>query len=392
MISSEQIEEWIHEVEQRPSSATLIIQYISLRLRNLVERNEALLAENLELRSGNKVEEYERRIAVLEYQVELLKRQLGSDTLDLITKTASDTISLIAFAIDGHVTRIDIKLDQFISDRVIASFESSLAQEMFTRILVTNPQEEIVFIFDSGRTVTSPVSSIPSAGRERLAWGQDLFVEPRGEEELAALLPAGKMSLYDYCLQTSRKGCLKKMIMTSFENNLIREYIGSGVKQKPDRTFSLTLAGKEDALVVASREGYLLSVPVSEVAYTAEEVLRLGTTDYLVSAFVPGKKSNLLAVTDNGKVLNREMSWLEPSESGKSRGQPIFSAARREAGVRIAGAAAVDKNDWCIVLSSDGRVGVYQASDILAAGSIAMIQGSVEVVDLTVFTIPVQSR
>lgn len=390
MISSEQIEEWIQEVEQRPSSATIIIQYISRRLQDLVDRNEALLAENIELRSGNKVDAYERRIAVLEYQVELLKRQLGSTGPDQIAQTSSDTISLIAFAIDGHVTRMDIDLDRIISGQVVTSFGSPLAPELLTRILFTNPQEEIAFVFDSGRTVTVPVSSIPSAGGDHIGWEQDLFVEPRGEEELAAALPVGRMSLYDYCLQTSRKGCLKKIIMTTFENHLAREYIGSGVKQKPDRTFGLALAGKEDVLVLASREGYLLSTPVRQVAYTAEEILRLGITDYLVSAFVPGQKSNLLAVTENGKVLNRELGWLELSETGKSRGQPIFSAARREAGIRLAGAAAVDKNDWCFVLSSSGQIGVYQVSDILAAGSIAMIQGSVKVVDIAVFALPNQ--
>jgi hypothetical protein len=63
MINPDQIEEWIHEVEQRPSSAGLIIEYISRRLRDLTARNEELLAENISLRMGKKVEEYESRIA-----------------------------------------------------------------------------------------------------------------------------------------------------------------------------------------------------------------------------------------------------------------------------------------------------------------------------------------
>ncbi len=79
MIIPKKIEEWIKEVEERPTSASIILQYISNRLRDLTDRNEELLAENIALVSGKRVEEYEQRIAHLEYQLELLKRQLGGD-------------------------------------------------------------------------------------------------------------------------------------------------------------------------------------------------------------------------------------------------------------------------------------------------------------------------
>ena len=79
MITPEKIEEWIKEAEQRPSSAPLIIQFIANRLRDLAGRNEELLAENIALLTGKRVEEYQQRIAHLEYQLELLKRQLKGE-------------------------------------------------------------------------------------------------------------------------------------------------------------------------------------------------------------------------------------------------------------------------------------------------------------------------
>jgi hypothetical protein len=54
MIGLEKIEEWVQEVEARPGSAPNILRYISRRLRDLSERNEELLAENILLRSGKK--------------------------------------------------------------------------------------------------------------------------------------------------------------------------------------------------------------------------------------------------------------------------------------------------------------------------------------------------
>ncbi len=52
LINLDQIEEWIREVENRPSSAALIIRYIASRLKELSSRNEELLSENIELRTG----------------------------------------------------------------------------------------------------------------------------------------------------------------------------------------------------------------------------------------------------------------------------------------------------------------------------------------------------
>ena len=81
MISPDKIDEWIHEVEERPASAELIIRYIANRLSELASRDEELAAQNIELLSGRKVEEYESRIASLEYQLDLLKRQLGGEVI-----------------------------------------------------------------------------------------------------------------------------------------------------------------------------------------------------------------------------------------------------------------------------------------------------------------------
>ena len=67
MISSDQIEDWIHEIEERPASAGVILRSIAARLVELDKWNNELLSDNIELRSGNRVEEYEARVAALEH-------------------------------------------------------------------------------------------------------------------------------------------------------------------------------------------------------------------------------------------------------------------------------------------------------------------------------------
>ena len=75
---SHKIDEWMKEAEARPESAVTIVKLIARRLRELTERDEELLTENIALQNGTRVEEYQKRIAHLEYQLDLLKRRFGT--------------------------------------------------------------------------------------------------------------------------------------------------------------------------------------------------------------------------------------------------------------------------------------------------------------------------
>jgi CRP-like cAMP-binding protein len=79
MTFSEKIDEWIQEAETRPGSALMILKLVANRLRDLTERNEELLVENIALQNGTRVKGYQKRLTHLEFQLEMLKRRLGED-------------------------------------------------------------------------------------------------------------------------------------------------------------------------------------------------------------------------------------------------------------------------------------------------------------------------
>lgn len=386
MISIEQIEEWIREAQERPSSAALIIEFIGRRLRDLTERNEELLSENIELSTGKKVEELERKIASLEYQLGMIKRQLGdaagSGSLPGLNKSAC----LVVYNPKGRAIRFDFEMESLEQGQKVGQLVSPYSDGLPPRMLLTNPTEELLFIFDSGRTEACAVSAIPVCDSEELDWSKSRLFEPRGSEELSTVLPIGRMSLFDYCVQVSRRGCVKKMMKTSFESHIGKNFIGAGVKAKPDRTCSLVFAMRDDRLFLMTYEGYLVNLAVEQLPYTIEEGLRLAATDYILTSFVPGSKKTLLVITAGGKVLQREASWLEPAESFRSKGQPIFSQARREAGNRCAGASAVDGDEWAVLLLSDGALVGYSVSSLFASGAVQEVSGDVKVIDFVTLT------
>lgn len=385
MITPDKIEEWLREVKERPSSAPVILQYIANRLSDLARWNEELRAENLELRTGRKVEEYEKRIAKLAYQVELLTRQVGSGG----ASAEVETLSLLIYNPKGETLRVAFDPAGLESRKPAARFLSAAAVAgERVKLLVTGSHEELLFVFDSGRTVAMPVEDVPAADAQALDWREAFLQEPRGAEELAAIAPIGRMALSEACIQTSLRGCVKRMLIQYFEAHIANNFIGSGVKQTQDKTCDLTLCGKEELFGLASREGFLLALEPAGLSYSAEEALKLAGADYVVNTFVTGGKSSLLVMTQTGKAIHRDIGWLEPASSLKTRGRPVYSQSRREAGVRVAGAAAVNEDDWGVTLDLEGRLTFYRMSDLFASGAVGPEESQAEILWFSAFSSP----
>jgi len=393
LISQDKIDEWIREVQERPASAELIIRYIANRLSELSSRADELAADNIELLSGRKVEEYENRIASLEYQLELLKRQFGGEVIlpseVPALKPMVETINLLVYNPLGQVLRLEIDPTSLVSGETLAVLNAQAPPgDTPINLLVTGSREELLFIFDSGRTVAMPVSQVPLSNKVDLDWTQAFIQEPQVKEELAAIQPIAKMTLYETCLQASRRGFVKKMKTSFLASHITENYIGSGVKVRADKTWGITFANKDDAYSLVSQEGYIFSMQVERLPVAIDEVIRLGITDHIVSAFIVGQKPSILFITQNGKAVHRDASWLEAATSFKTKGQALLSRERREGGTRIVGAAPVDDEAWGVFLHGDGAITSYQLRELISSGSIPSGKSSGVVLSFWCFTRP----
>ena len=385
MISPKKIEEWIKEVEERPTSASIILQYISNRLRDLSARNEELLVENIALVSGKRVEEYEQRIAHLEFQLELLKRQLGGDlapdAISLADQAAAEankleTLSLLVYSQQGRLTRFEINPRVLVDGLALGQIQGEVLQgEEPPRLLIVPSTEEVMSIYTSGRLTTYAVSRIPPVGlpadgKTRIVqWEQAVLPdEPRGGERLACLMPVSRLPLAEFFIQTSRRGFVKKIRTSMAQSILANHYIGSGVKLPLDRTFTICLGGKEDHLILVSHEGFLLRLEMNRISSAVEEAIRLGASDHLVSSFVYHPGSSVLVMTHIGKAIQITEDRLEIARSLKTKGQPAFSTQRRGQGARVVGAGSVSETDWAAGLHKDGQIKLYSLGEVFASG------------------------
>src|SRR5512134_955064 len=120
---SHKIDEWMKEAEARPESAVTIVKLVARRLRELMERNEELLTENIALQNGTRVEEYQKRIAHLEYQLDLLKRRFRTDESLLaelpVNAAETSTLSLLIYNTYGQVLRVELDSDAHALGRLV---------------------------------------------------------------------------------------------------------------------------------------------------------------------------------------------------------------------------------------------------------------------------------
>jgi len=373
MSFSNKIDEWMKEAEARPESAVTIVRLVAKRLRELTERNEELLAENIALQNGTRVEDYQKRIAHLEYQLDLLKRRFGTDeggVSELPTiSTETSTINLLIYNAHGRIIRIEINSDTQALGRIA---DETLKDNEQPRLLVVPSNEEVLLLFTSGRVSTCAVGNISTVniGGEWSWEGAALPDEPRAGELLVCITPLSHLPLSEFFLQVSRRGCVKKTMTSMAQSILANHYLGKGAIQKSDQPFDITLCQKEDAFAFVTLEGKLICLDVDELPYSTEDRIRITATDYVIASFIPRPDQSMLFVTQTGKVIHREYDSLELSKSPLAKGQALIPPARLEQGVRFIGAASVRDADRVAVLDANGNLRVHMAEAITGGGSI----------------------
>jgi hypothetical protein len=391
VITPEKIEEWIKEAEQRPSSAPLIIQFIANRLRELAGRNEELQSENIALLTGKRVEEYQQRITHLEYQLELLKRQLKGELVDtnladLSASPAEPVVhppSLLVYNVLGQVLRLEIPLSPPIQQPWL-TLSTPLSPDLEPpRLLAVPATEELLFVFTSGRATTLPLTGLPlTAPGLTLDWSQATVPdEPRVGEFLACLVPISRLALADAFLQVSRRGYAKKINTSLAPSILANHFIGTGIRLPADRTFEIALGKKDDRLALVSAEGYLQVLEAHSLPTAIEEVIKLGITDHLVAAFIPDPKASILFATQTGKLIHRTASSLKTAASFKTKGQALLSPSRHEQGVRVVAAIPAAEADWAAALHQDSQVTLHAVKELFGSGVIPI---TTELVDVAI--------
>lgn len=390
MITPGKIDEWLREVEERPESAGLIIRYITNRLKDLSERNEALQNENIALVTEKKIEQYQERITRLEYQLELLKRQVSQGG----GMPESENRCLLVFSKLGGILRRRIDpLSDFAPGQILFSLQGAAPAEEQMRLAVVGEVDELLILFNSGRTQRIPVDDVPLSGANPIDWRAAQQIERRGSETIANILSIGRMALSDYAVQVSRKGCLKKVTGKYFQSYVAKDNIGTGVKAATDETFGVVLCCAGETLVLVSREGELMALNTDHAPVAIQEMFKLGATDHVVSAFVLNKGDEIALMNSESNLYRYLPSWLGEGAPEQPIKRALFSKLKRAEGLRVVSACPAVETDWGLALTSDGRIISFPLEKATSSGVKAPgLNKADKVVDFTVTAWEQESR
>lgn len=337
-----------------------------------------------------KIEEYEQRIAHLEYQLAILKRkygegagevQAGLSGADDESEQRSQERSALVFSQDARLARLALAPASMQHEASLARFiDAPWGEFDQPRLLLTTTSEELLFVFSSGRVATLPVDQVSAVQTQmteeggsplEVYWpGLKRPIEPAGLGQLVCLVPIGGLALKDYLVQVSRKGFMKKIHQRMAGSILHNRYIGAGIRKPPDQLLETLICSGDDRLACISREGYLLVVEVTNISTALEQVMRISPTDHIVSCFRVKPRDSILVMTDTGKVLHLSPERLEPAEAARSKGEAVFSAARRDQGARVAAAAPTAAGDWGAVLDQRGLLHAVSLDELSDAGAL----------------------
>ena len=373
MSFTSKINEWMKEVEERPESAVTIVRLVVRRLRELSEQNEELLAENIDLQHGTRVEEYQKRIAHLEYQLDMLKRRFGMDpSITANQPTPIDVpsaLNLLVYNSLGRIFRVELDAE--------TKEVGKLTGEMITdqeppRLLAVSSNENLLLLFTSGRVEVYLANDIPMMQLgSTWTWEQAaLPSEPHAGEVLACVIPFSRLPLSDFFLQVSRRGFTKKTLTSMSESILENHFLGKGALHKSDQPFDMMLSRKNDMAALVTYEGKVTAFDVEELSYTTDERIKLSVTDYVIGAFTLPPATSMLCVTQTGKVIHRESKSIEAAKSSGSKGQSLIPPTRLEQGVRFMGAATVKDSDRVAILDASGRINIHDVNAITGSGSV----------------------
>ena len=196
MSYTKKIDEWMKEVEERPDSAVTIVRLVLRRLRDLTESSEELLAENIALENGSRVEEYQKRIAHLEYQLDMFKQRFRMDEAtitDLPTPSeGTSALNLLVYNAHGRIFRVE--LDDDIKE--VGSITGAMMTDQEPpRLLAVASNENLLLLFTSGRVEKFSAGDIPTVQLGGTwSWEQAALPnEPHAGETLACIIPSSRM-------------------------------------------------------------------------------------------------------------------------------------------------------------------------------------------------------
>jgi DNA gyrase subunit A len=225
------------------------------------------------------------------------------------------------------------------------------------QLIVTNSHDSLLFFTDRGRVFQLRVVELPDTSRT--AKGEHIInlINIEQRERVTAVVSVPKGVSRDFMLLATKKGEIKKTVMSEFEvvrrNGLIAMNL-----EDDDELISAKLARTEDDVLMITADGQAIRFTVAELRSASRTSggvrgIRLSKGDTLVSLNLTTPGGELLVVTENGYGKRTPVDEYPRHNRG---GNGVLTARLSDKTGKVAAARLISEHDSDLMIVSAAGV------------------------------------
>src|SRR5579864_129564 len=237
-------------------------------------------------------------------------------------------------------------------------------------LLVAHSHDSLLFFTDRGRVFQLRVFELPDTGRT--AKGEHLInlISIEQRERVTAIVYVPKGVSRDYMIVATKKGEVKKTVMSEFEVVRRSGLIAMNLEED-DELIGAKLAHADDDVLLITAQGKAIRFTVEELRSASRTSggvrgIRLAEDDRVVSLNLAPKGGELLVVTENGYGKRTPIDEY-PTQS-RGGGGVITSKVTKKTGAVATARVITEKDNDLMIISAGGVVIRTDVSTIGVAG------------------------
>jgi DNA gyrase subunit A len=353
----------------------------SLETKKIIEELEetlALIAQLKDLLSSE-----QKILQVVKKELLELAVQYGDDRRTMIFPDEIEGLNIedliqredmvVMLSSRGFIKRIPVTAYRLQGRGGKGSSSTVLKEEDYiTHVFVASTHDYILFISSEGKAYYLKVHEIPEGSKNSRGQHLKTLISISPNEDIAAVVELSQFSDSTYLLLATRKGVIKKVTTSDFENARTRGIMAIRLDSGDKVVKGLLTDGKQELLLL-TRKGRALRFHEDNVrpmgrSSRGVQGIRLSSGDELAGAVLIEPKKQVLLVTEFGYGKRLDFECFQPH--GRATGGQIAYKITPKTG-EVSGGLSVKEEDELVVITSQGNALKLRAKDIPVQGRAA---------------------
>ncbi len=327
----------------------------------LADRNKVLAIIKKELEEDREQYGDERKTQIIPHQDELSVKDLTPNvpmTVFITSQGYIKRISLDTFERQNRATR---------GKGGIKTKENDDVAHFFTTMM----HDKVLFFSSKGTVYSLNVYDFPEGGRQAKGLPIVNLLPIEQNEKITAVVPVSKFDEESNLLMLTRKGYIKRIELSNFENIRKSGIIAIGLDDD-DVLEWVKEAKSTDEIIIGTSNGMAIRFAISDLRPLGRSArgvisMKLRKEDTLIGCDIVPKDrdADLLVVTSDGFGKRTPMSEFRPQNRG---GMGLIATKFKKLTSRLTTLTIVDEDDEIMIASANGVVTRQKADHIPKQG------------------------